>query len=244
MTNTQNEEHETEMGMHSQKGFGLEPLFTWQGLNVYPFCGAEGDGEGDDGPDSESDDGEGDDTGEGDSGDGSRPVTREDFDKLQKQLSASDKNRSAAEKKLKEIEDAKKDELTKATERAEELEKTVAQRDKDIADLRLQNAFLMADTGITWHDPADALALAERQGYLAEVVGEDGKVDAAKLKTKMQELAKAKKHLVKDEGSTGGGRSTSDEPKKPTGQKVGSRGSSGSSGGDKLPSRYDKFLNR
>jgi hypothetical protein len=214
----------------------LAPLFTWHGMDVYPVFGAEGDGETEDDPDSESGDGGDTDTGEGDTGTGSGTVSREEFEALRKQLSAADKNKSAAEKKLKEIEDAKKDELTKATERAEELEKKAKVQDAEIADLRLQNAFLTADTGITWHDPADALALAERQGYLAEVVGEDGKVDAGKLTSKLKELAKAKPHLVKT------GNQEDQKGTTATGAKVGGKGKAGKDEPDL--SRYNRLLNR
>lgn len=226
-------------GLRPTAGFGLEPLFTWHGLNVYPVFGAEGDDDdGGTGSDSDPSDDADDDTGEGTPKDDSDTVTRDEFEKLRKQLSAADKNKSAAEKKLKEIEDAKKDELTKATERAEELTKENAKLGKDLADMRLQNAFLTADTGITWHDPADALALAERQGYLAEVVAEDGKVDSAKLKAKLKELAKAKPHLVK----TSGEGSDKEEPKVPTGQKVGSKGANGGKETGPVLDRYQKHF--
>lgn len=225
---------------HPEDGFGLEPLFTWHGLNVYPFFGAEGEGEGEGESDGEPNTGDDDDdTGTGDDESSSDTVTREEFEKLRKQLSAADKNKSAAEKKLKEIEDAKKDELTKATERAEELEKTVGKQAKELAEARLQNAFLSADTGITWHDPADALDIAERRGFLDGVVGEDGKVDPAKLKTKLKELAKAKPNLVKTDGEGGKGKET----KSPTGQTVGSKGNgSGTGDGNKIPDRYSKHF--
>jgi hypothetical protein len=232
-----------ESSQHQGLGSLLAPLFSWQGRDVYPVFGAEGDDDGGEGG-SDSDQGTGDtddDTGTSGDDNGSDTVSREDFEKLRKQLSAADKRREESEKKLKEIDDSKKDELTKATERAEELEKTVAARDKELADMRLQNAFLTADTGITWHDPADALALAERQGYLAEVVGEGGKVDSKKLATKLKELAKAKPHLVKGSSEEGGNEK---EPKTPTGTKVGSKGSSGGNKGEEIPSRYKRFIDR
>lgn len=222
-------------------GFGLEPLFTWQGLDVYPVFGAEGEGEGEGDSDGESDTDDEAEGGEGGAKEGSDTVTREEFEKLRKQLSAADKNKSAAEKKLKEIEDSKKDELTKATERAEQLTKENAKLGNDLAQLRLQNAFLTAETGVTWHDPADALALAERQGYLDEVVGEDGKVDGKKLATKLKELAKAKPHMVKTSGSNGTGKEE-EEKKPPTGQKVGSKGNTGGDKKDAVSDRYQKFF--
>jgi hypothetical protein len=219
----------------------LQPLFTWRGQHIYPLFGAEGEGE-----DPTTDPSEDDEEGSGEDtappkGDG---VTREEFDALRKQLSAADKRREDAEKRLKEIDDAKKDELTKATERAEELEKVVQERDRELADLRLQNAFLTADTGITWHDPADALDVAERRGYLKEVVSDDGKVDAAKLRSKLLELAKAKPHLVNSNGSSGEAQGKGKEKEaSASGGNVGSKGSNGKGGGPDLR-RYDKFLKR
>lgn len=223
----------------------LAPLFTWRGRDVYPVFGAEGDGDGDGGePDSEPDADDADtDDGKGDAKDGGeQPVSRAEFDQLRKQLSAADKKRADAEKRLKDIDDAKKDELTKATERAEALEKTVTAQSKQLSEMLLQNAFLVADTGITWHDPADALDIAERRGYLDGVIGEDGKVDSKVLGTKLKELAKAKPNLVKEAAQNGTSTSTKEEPKSPTGQKVGSKGTSGTKAEDKIPSRYDKFL--
>jgi len=245
MTNTLYDEFIQGAGMHCDNGSELAPLFTWRGRNVYPLFGAEGDEDGDGGADSEPDTDEDDDAGDGGSGEGSNAVTREEFDQLRKQLSASDKNRAAAEKKLKDIEDAKKDELTKATERAEVAEKRVQQQDEELSSLRLQNAFLTANTGVTWHDPEDALDVAQRRGYLKEVVGEDGSVDKAKLTAKLKELAKVKPHLVKSWSENSDDKGKEPKGTAPTGQKIGSKPSgNGGDKGDKLPSRYDKFLTR
>lgn len=224
----------------SGTGAALEPLFRWHGMAVYPVFGAEGDDDGDGDPDSEPGGEEDQDTGDGTEVDGSGTVSRDDFDRLKAQLAAADKNRSKAEAELKKINDGKKDELTKATERVSELEKAQAEASATIVQMRLENAFLTATPGITWHDPADALALAERQGYLAEVVGEDGKVDNGKLTQKLKELAKAKPHLVKS-----GSESQADKTKEkipPTGSKVGSKGAQ--KDGEPDLSRYNRLLNR
>jgi hypothetical protein len=220
-------------------GAKLAPLFMWQGQAVYPVFGAEGEGEDGDDSNSDSNDDGTDDTGDGAEGKGAETVTREEFDKLRAQLSAADKNKSAAEKRLKEIEDQKKDELTKATELVAELQKKQASDAKELAELRLQTAFLRSNTGITWHDPADALDVAERRGYLAEVVDEDGKVDEAKLTSKLKELAKAKPHLVKT-GSEEQNKDTKKTP--PTGSKVG--GKSNTSKDEPDLTRYDRLLQR
>jgi hypothetical protein len=227
----------TESTLPEGIGAMLQPLFTWRGKAVYPVFGAEGD-EGNDGePDSELDADADEDTGKGTKDESSDTVSRKDLDEVINRMKAADKRASQAEAKLKAQEDAKKDELTKATERATELEKTTAQQAKDIAELRLQNAFLSNTSGITWHDPADALALAERQGYLAEVVDDEGKVDSGKLTAKLKELAKAKPHLVKN-----GKDDKEDKPTGPTGSKVGTKGTGGK---DEINlSRYDRLLNR
>jgi len=217
----------------------LAPLFTWRGKGVFPVFGAEGDDDGDDDTGSADDDGDGDDTGDATGDNGSATVSQADYDKLLARLKASDKNNSAIQKKLKDIEDGKKDELTKATERVTELEQAQAASAKEIADLRLHNAFLTANTDITWHDPGDALALAERKGYLTEVVSEDGAVDSKKLEAKLKELAKASPHLVKTDKADSSGTGTTAVP---TGSNVGGKGKKTDKGPDL--SRYSHILNR
>jgi hypothetical protein len=227
-------------------GSQLQPLFTWQGRDFYPVRGAEDDDDGDGDPDGEPGNDDNDDEGEGADKSGSdKPVSREDFERQKRQLQAADKKRVEAEKALKAIEDSKKDELTKATERAEELQKLVEDGKKENADLRLQNAFLSANE-IIWHDPADALALAERRGYLDGVVDEDGTVDSSLLGKKLKEMAKAKPNLVKTAGDddSGSGDSSTDKPKAPkTGAPVGGKGKGGK-GDEPNLARYDKFLTR
>lgn len=236
MTTIQNDQQAAEQGELTPRAV-LAPLFTWRGMDVYPVRGSEDDDSTDDDSDSEPGDGDAGEGGESGSEGSSDTVSREDFLKLQNQLKAADKRRDEAEKRLKKIDDANKDELTKATERAAEFEKQVKERDGEIADLRLQNAFLTAETGITWHDPGDALALAERKGYLEGVVDEDGKVDSKKLGAKLKEMAGKHSYLVK----TGADSDNGGEDKPPaSGGKVGSKGKKADEA--KIPDRYNKFL--
>lgn len=227
----------------SMVGAQLKPLFTWRGRAVYPIFGAEDPEGGNADPDGDpgnDDDSEG--SGAGEPKEDERPVSREDLERLRRQLSAADKRREEAEQRLKKIDDAQKDELTKATERAQELESTLKERDTQLAELRLQNAFLTAETGVTWHDPADALALAERKGYLADVVGQDGQVDANALASKLKEFAGKHAHMVKSDGGSSG---SSDEgkAKAPTGGKVGAKPKGGKADEPDL-SRYANRLQR
>lgn len=212
--------------VHPKTGDPVLPLYVrLDGSVVWPVMGASPDDPNDGG----SGDGEPNDSGgtggtgstgsEGGTGTegGDKPVSRAEFERLQQHLSAADKKRTEAEAKLKEIEDSKKDELTKATERADELQKTVEQQKADLAALRLDNAFLSVNE-VTWHDKEDAMLAAQRGGYLEGVVGEDGKVDQKLLAKKLGELAKAKPHLVK------AGTEKKNEPLPPSGGAVGSGG--------------------
>jgi len=235
MTKTQNDPLKPN-SLPRKAGTVLEPLFTWHGMDIYPVFGAsQPTGE----PDGEPDEDEEDETGEGGNDGGSakeETVSRADFLALQRQLSAADKKRNEAEARLKELDDAQKDELTRATEKVTELEKQREADARTIADLQLQNAFLTAETDLEWHDPGDALALAERKGYLDGVVVE-GKVDGRVLATKLKEMAKAHSYLVK---------SSTDQDDKPpvrTGAPVGGKTKQRKADEPDL-GRYGRFLNK
>lgn len=190
---------------HPHTGEPIKPVYVWRDGRVsWPVMGAS--------PDDPSNSGTGDGVPEGgtvgdggtgtpaeSTGEADKPVSREEFARLQQHLSEADKKRTAAEAKLKEIEDGKKDELTKATEKVAELEKSNATKDSELTKLRLQNAFLSVngDDKVEWHDPEEALGVAERNGYLEGVVKDDGKVDSKALGKKLKELAAAKAYLVK-----------------------------------------------
>lgn len=120
---------------------------------------------------------------------------REERDRLRRRMEAADRRASEAEKKLKEQEDAKKDDLTKAQETAQELEQTVESQAKEISGLRMRVAFLTANKQ-NWHDADVALKLAEAEGYLEDVTDGDGKVDKKGLKKALERLAKEHPYLV------------------------------------------------
>lgn len=154
-------------------------------------------------------------------------VSRAEYDQLVERMKAADRNKSAVETKLKEYEDKDKDELTKATEKAQTLEQTVQQKDATIKAQAVKLAFMTAASHITWHDPADALEFAMKDLRDLEVA-EDGTVDAKAVKAAADKLAKDKSYLVKGNTSQGGGSSGSGA----SGQRVGA--GSGSSDKDKL----------
>lgn len=149
---------------------------------------------------------------------------------MREQLSAADRKRleaeraaQAAQAKLKEIEDKDKSELERTTERVAQLEQEKAKADEEIAKLRLENAFLAANE-VEWHEPEEALMLAQTGGYLEGVIKEDGTVDKAKLKTKLAQMAEKKKHLVKTK--------TDAPPPGPSGAPLGSGGRTPPESGD------------
>jgi hypothetical protein len=118
-------------------------------------------------------------------------------DTLRKRLRAADKNNSKLQNRLKELEDKDKDEKTKATERAAELETKATEDAATISGLQLQVAFLMSNDQ-QWDDPEYALDFAQRKGYLDGVVDEeDGEIDRDALKKALEKLAKDKPSMIK-----------------------------------------------
>lgn len=201
--------------------------------------GAGGDGGGSGGTGST----DGEPTGGADGGGTGEPstetVSKAEFDRVQEHLRQADRKREEAEKRLKEIDDKDKSELERTTARVEELEKEKEKQDRELADLRLQNAFLTVNA-ITWHNPGAALTLARQEGYLEGVVSEDGKVDQAKLKTKLEQFAGKNDYLVKKDGAT------PPPPPPPSGSGVGSGGRQRDNGTPEeaaLKARY-RVLNR
>lgn len=113
---------------------------------------------------------------------------------------------------------------------------------RDIAELRDKNETLNAALvtanaqlaffrtkvpGVTWIDPGDAFALADRAGLFDDAVDDDGNVDERELRRGLKDLAKRKPHLVvkvEDDPKAGGRKSKDtdedeeddeDEPRSP-----------------------------
>lgn len=227
--------------VHPKSGAYLEPIFVSPktGRVFWPILGASPDdgsgsgsgsgGSGDGGQGGDGNSGEGGNgseggsnsgsSGDGSEGGGKTTYSVEEYNALKERMQAADKAKAAAEAKVKEAEDAKKDDLTKAQDKVKEHETALAERDQTIASLRLENAFLSANT-VTWHDPDEALASAQRNGYLEGVVKDNGDIDKGALKKALERLSKEKGFLVKSaSGGEGEGGS-------------GGSGGSGSSGGN------------
>lgn len=178
---------------------------TSTGFPIFPICGAEdGDEKEKDGANSEGqDDGES----EGDdgqsSGDGVSDalkdmVSRAEYENILRRMQAADKAKSAAEKRLQELDDAEKSELEKAqrdlqaaVERAEKAEAAATRA-------RLEKE-LLKYPGYTWHDPDAVLTLVDMD--LIEVDPETDKVKG--VKEALKKLAAEKPYLLKGKQDDG-----------------------------------------
>lgn len=181
---------------HPITGEDVKPLwFDQDGVAFYPPMGAAPDDEGTEGEEPEETEG-GEEGSEGPEGSekGSKTVTQEDLNKVLERMKAADRRAAAAEQKVKEFEDKDKSEVTKATERAAELEAQVTDLKEQVKSLNLQNAFL-AENSIDWHNKDAALQRAD----LSEVLDAEGNVDKKALKKVLEDLAKAEPYLVKTE---------------------------------------------
>lgn len=131
-----------------------------------------------------------------------RTYTAAEMEALRKRMKAADKHRSKVEAQLRELmdKDLKPDEKT--SKELSELRERDAKNTAALNSLRLQNAFL-ASNRYNWHDPEDAMSLAD----LSNVeIDEDGTVDRKALAAALKDLATRKPHLVKrdttsDQGS-------------------------------------------
>jgi hypothetical protein len=190
---------------HPLTGMAIEPLWVRpDGKVCWPMMGGapdddedkdkDGDDDGDSGADDDDDDG---DDGDGSDDSNKDTISKAEFEALRKRMKAADKRAALAEKKVKEAEDAKKDDLTRASDELTTAQDRIKELEQSLQSLRLSNTFLTANKH-SWHDPDDALDVAQRKGYLEDVVDEEsGEVDKKALGAALDRLAKDKPYLVK-----------------------------------------------
>lgn len=178
----------------------------------------------DDAGDDDSSDDDSSDDGDDTSGDDAKDktVSKAEYDALMRRMKAADQRASKAEASQKDRERKEKTDLENAQSDLQTSEAKIVELQSELTALRLNNAFLAANT-ITWHNSDAALKLAQSDGYMEDVVDDDGVVDKGKLKSALQKLAKDHQYLVKkvsdDGGSSGdsaGGRSGNKDDKKAT----------------------------
>lgn len=220
-----------------------QPLFVdGSGRPVYLGRGADGEGEGEGEGDSGADDDADDDT-EGD-GDGTKDKKaageEADAEALRRRMKAADKRAEAAERRVRELEDKDKGELEvtqrKLAEATEQNTKLTAQ----VREQALENAFLKVNE-ITWHDPDEALAGAQRAKLLEGVQDDDGEVDLAKLKAALKAYAKAKPHHVKKDSTEEEKDQDAKAAAGPTATKTGSGRKTGTASGPTEQQLRDRY---
>lgn len=232
---------------HPLTGELIEPVgFLPNGKCVWPIMGAADDDDDDDDDGDDTSGGGTDDDKKGtkdddDAGGGDDDkVSKADYDAVVRRMKAADKRASELEAEKKKDEDAKKDELQKAQDKVTELEQSVEDAQKTIKSLRLENAFLTANKH-TWHNPDVAMKLAQDQGYIEDIIDEDGKVDKTALSKALDRLAKEHEYLVKKPE-----KQDDDEPDGPSGEPAGGRSGNGkdtAANNQKMRSRFP-VLNR
>lgn len=135
-------------------------------------------------------------TGDGKAADTSgtpRTYTPEEYEALQRRMQAADRTATAAQNKLAEIENAKKDDLTKAKDELTQLlAENAALKESN------KNTLLKADfglVGVQWHNPSTAYTTLLNEYPDAVHVDDEGKVVG--MKTAVEKLAKEHAYLVK-----------------------------------------------
>lgn len=124
---------------------------------------------------------------------GTRTYTQEEYDAIVRRMQAADRTATEKGNKLAEIENSKKDELTRAKDDNTRL---LAENEK----LKEENrkVLVRADfglAGVQWHNPSTALATLLNEYPDAVTVDDDGKVIG--MKAAVEKLAKEHAYLVK-----------------------------------------------
>lgn len=236
--------------MRNTLAFVHPPVYRWRDGRVsYLVQGADGEGDdsggGSGGDDNTDDDGADEDSSEGDKGDGDgtqSAVTREEFEALRKRMQAADRAKSEAQKKLDELQNKDKSELDQTKARLQTLEAENAKLREGLTDARLENAFANVE-GIKWKRPGAALKLARADGFLEDVLNEDGDVDERAMARKVKEFAKQHDYMVDGEEK----KKDTNQPPPPSGGAVGSTksGGNGKPGGvddAAIQKRYSRLL--
>lgn len=210
----------------------IEPIAALEdGTPIYPIMGSEddpqegGDGDDDDGEDGD-DDGDGDDDDKDDKSKSKskpKPKAKETDAQKIRRLNAENRERrlalEAAEKKIRDAEDADKSELEIAKRDLAELQAKFDKVPETMNDLRIENAFLKLG-GYNWHDPEIAIGLIRKEVDISD----DGEVEG--LEDAVKALAKSKPYLLKKKDEEGDGSDDDKDkgrrpPRGPSGARMG-----------------------
>ncbi len=238
---------------HPLTGEPIRPIGYVRGKPVWPVLGAAPDDDDDDADasddsdeddaDDDADSGGDDDDSESKSKDKSKDkkdadddededtVSRARYDKVKERLRAQDKHLSKVQAQLKELQDKDTSADQQVTTERDELKVKVSEHEATIAQLRMDNAFLSANTH-PWHKPKVAMKVAQSEGYLEDVADDDGEVDERALKKALDKLAKEHSYLLKSKASSSSDGDDDDKRKK--------SGPSGASGPGRTQSKDKK----
>lgn len=203
--------------VHPKTGEDIEPLYIRaDGSVVWPALGASPDDPndpkftGEDDEDDEEDDEDEDDKPKNKKKSSVKEDDDEDDEDDESKVTPKSSRQAMRYRRELRVEQAKNRELNdrlKALEDKDKKPDEIVSRDltearNKVDKLTIQNremvtelAFLKSNT-VAWVDPSDALALAQREGLLDDVVDEDGTVDVKALRAGLKDLAKRKPHLV------------------------------------------------
>lgn len=220
------------------------PVLFLNGKSVPRFCGAEGDGgagQGGDGGQNQDDKnnsngqqgGSGSQSGSEQSGQGGgqgappATVSKAEYDALMARMQAADKNYTAGQARIKELEDKDKSELEKAQADAAAAKKEADELKQNRTDMLTSNAFLIVKDSPTWHNSSAALALLDKSLI---TVKEDGTVEG--MEAAVKKLAADHPYLVKPAGD-----GKDDKDGKNGNQQASGSSNNGGGGGGKAPDR-------
>lgn len=188
-----------------------DPIGWFRGRPIFPILGGspEGDESTDEFEEDEDEDeesgSESHDDSDADTDKSKKSKSKDDDDddeedseaeKLRKRMKAADRRASAAEAKIKQLEKKDQTALEAAQSEAAEAKETLTTVQAENSGLRLKVAFLESNT-IQWQNPGVAIKVAQADGYLDDVVEDDGTVDSKALKAALSKVARDHEYLVK-----------------------------------------------
>jgi hypothetical protein len=159
-----------------------------------------------------------------------------ELEAVTRRMQAADSNNSKTQAELKRLQDAQLSEAEKTKRDLEAAQTALAEREEQIKQERIKNAFV-TDNTYEWHNPSAALKLADLSGV---EIHDDGKVTG--LKEALKSVADANSWMLKPKTAAATGEAATTGGA--TG--VGGRGSDTASGADKagIEKRFPQLKGR
>ena len=190
------------------------PLFWMKGKPIFPIMGGDGTGEENDDEEDKSDDDQEDSSDEDDPSARRVKELSDENAKRRNENKRLAKDLEAAQKRLKEIDDADRSETEKLATQVEELTATNEKLINSNKQLSIKNAFL-ADKTRSWRNPDTAMKLLDLDGV---EIDDEGKITG--LDKAIKKLADSDSYLLAPQDDDTG---LPKPPAQPTGDKPGGR---------------------